>query len=402
VADMDEELNSLFSDSSLGEDEMDDFLGMVNEDDSFDVFSDDDESSFLSADLDADDGVDSFGMMDDWDDAGKSDSDNNVKSGSLDDSEGSFTDVDNLFAGIDQDDSGVPEPLPKKTFFQKIKAIFKPDLTEEQIKQREAEEAEEAEYEEKVSAELSEKKKIKAEAKAAAKEEADKKKEAQKEAKAAKAAAKKAEASKKKAEKAAKKAEKAGIPVPKSQIVPIAPLAVFVILGIAASVVVIFGSNTKFYSSSVKDAKELFIHQKYDKAYQNMLGLEIKEKDQELYDQVTVVNLVDNKLQNYYSYKDIGRYEEALDSLLSGVRKYNEYSEEAKNLGLFKEFDNIYNEMAVQLKDEFGLSLEQVDSILNMTRTEYSNNVKSYAREAAIKDGLIEETVESEDETNDN
>lgn len=409
MADMDEELDSLFSDSSLEDDEMKDFLGMMNEDDSFDIFSndedDDDESSFLSADLDADDDVDSFGMIEDWENEGQTDSVNvddnksslNAKSDVSDDYEGSFTDVDNLFAGIDENEASVPEPIKKQTLWQKIKSVFKSELTEEQLRQREAEEAEEAEYEEKVSAEMSEKKKLKAEAKAAAKEETDRKKQAQKEAKAAKATAKKAEADRKKAQKAAKKAEKAGIPVPKSQIVPVGPLVVFVILGIAASVVVILGSNTKFYSSSIKEAKELFIHQKYDKAYQNMLGLDVKQKDQQLYDQVTVVNLVDNKLQNYYSYKDIGRYEEALDSLLSGVRKYNEYSDRAKDLGLFKEFENIYNEIAGQLNDEFGLTIEQANSILQMTHSEYSDNIKSYATKAAVRDGVIEEAVESEE-----
>lgn len=399
MADMDEELDSLFSDSSIEDGEMDDFLGMVEDEDSYDIFSDD-ESSFVDADLDADDG-DSFGMSDDWEDVKQAASDNVVQDGDFktdsSDEEAVFSDVDNLFADIDDDEPNVPEPVQKMTFFQKIKAVFKPKLTEAQIEARKAEEAEEAEYAEKVSAKKDEKKKIKAEAKNAAKEDADRKKQAKKDAKAAKASAKKAETNKKKAQKAAKKAEKNAIPVPKSQIVPIAPLAVFIVLGIAASVVIILGSNTKFYSANVKEAKELFIHQKYDKAYQNMLGLDIKEKDKKLYEQVEIVNFVDNKLQNYYSYKDIGRYEEALDSLLGGIRKYNEYSDKAENLGLYNEFESIYNEIAAQLNDEFCLSLEQANSILQMTHSEYSNNVELYAKEAAVRDGIIEVNTNLED-----
>lgn len=408
MADMDEEFDSLFEDSSLTDDDMDDFLKMMDGDDSSDIFSDDDDdgSSFLAADGDADGDIDSFGILDDWEEPGQPVSDNKVnvtsENKAEDGLEDSFTDIDNLFTEVSSEDVEVPNMQPKKSLLQKIKAIFKPEITDEQRQEREAEAAEEAAYEERINSEKEEKKKVKAEAKAAAKEEAEKKKQEKSEAKKAQSAAKKAEAAKKKQEKAAKKAEKNGGPIPKSQIVPVAPLIVFVILGAAASVVIILGSDTKFYSSSIKEAKELFIHQKYDKAYESVLGLEIKEKDKQLYEQVTVVNLVDNKLQNYYSYIEIGRYEEALDSLLSGVRKHGEYIEDAKGLGLITEFEAIYQEIADQLVNKFGIGLEEANSMLELTHSEYSNKVKSYAREAAIKDGVLEKAVEPVDETSDN
>ena len=269
MADMDEELDSLFDDSSLEDGDLNDFLNMVDGDESLEnLFADeDDESSFVSADLGADDNLDSFGMMEDWDRApdNSSDGENQKKSssGGQTSEEGSFTDIDNLLTGIDES-AEIPEPVTKVSLWQKIKNIFKKkELTEEQRLAIEAEEAEEAEYEQRITAEKEEKKKVKSEAKAAAKEQSEQKKQQQKEAKAAKAAAKKAEADKKKQEKAAKKAEAAGGPIPKSQLVPVAPLAVFIIIGIAMSVVVIFGSSTRFYSANLKDAKELFVHQKY-------------------------------------------------------------------------------------------------------------------------------------------
>ena len=106
---------------------------MVDEDDAGaeDVFADteddEEESSFVSADLDADGDVDSFDIMNDWNEM--SDDDKASESGSVsqkpdkvDDEaeEGSFTDIDNLFTGIDED-TDAPEPLPKETLFQKIK-----------------------------------------------------------------------------------------------------------------------------------------------------------------------------------------------------------------------------------------------------------------------------------------
>ena len=407
MADMDDELESLFDESSFDDKDMDDFLKMMDGDDSSDdIFSDDDESSFLSPDSDAEDSEDLFRVMDDVQNSekpasGKNNASNNkdlsVKS---DDSEGSFTEFDDLFADVSDEDESVPELLPKKSLWQKIKSIFKPELTEEQIKEKEAEQAEETEYEERIAAQKEEKKKVKSEAKAAAKEEANVKKQAKKEAKKNQAAAKKADAAKKKQEKAAKKAEKAGGPIPKSQLVPVKPLIVLIILGIAISVVVILGSDTKFYTSSVKEAKEFFIHQKYDKAYQSMLGLDIKEKDQKLYDQVTVVNLVDNKLQNYYSYIEIGKYEEALDSLLGGIRKYNENVGRAEELGLINEFQSIYDEITAELQNRFGMGVDSANSILAMTQSEYSNNVKSIANDAAVRDGVLDAAEVADNESN--
>ncbi len=407
MADMDDELDSLFDDSSLDDGDINDFLKMMDNEDAANIFSDDDDdSSFVSADLDADENIDSsFGVMEDWDKVSNTSSGEAAQkkgsSSAQNVDEGSFTDIDNLLTGIDEN-AEVPEPLQKVSFWQKIKSIFKKkELTEEQRLAKEAEEAEEAEYEQRLSAEKEEKKKVKAEAKASAREEAEKKKQANKEAKAAnaaKAAAKKAEAQKKKQEKAAKKAEAAGGPIPKSQLVPVAPLAVFIIIGIALSVVVVLGCNTRFYSANVKDAKELFVHQQYSKAYKNLLGLEIKEKDQEFYDQVEVVNLLSDKLDSYNSYMAIDRYEEALDSLLVGVRKYNENVQRAKELGLIVEFQGIYDEIIVHLRDKFGIEPDQVNSMLTVTYSEYKKNITTIAGDAAVADG-VRRPVKAEDET---
>ena len=140
------------------------------------------------------------------------------------------------------------------------------------------------------------------------------------------------------AKKAAKKAEAAGGPIPKSQLVPVAPSSAFIIVGIAMAVVVILGSETRFYSATVKDSKGLFVHQKYSNAYQNLLGLKIKDKDKEFYDQVETVSLIDDKLSSYNSDMEINRYEEGLNSLIEGVRAYNEYADRAEQLGLLVEF----------------------------------------------------------------
>ena len=111
-----------------------------------------------------------------------------------------------------------------------------------------------------------------------------------------------------------------------------------------------------------------------------------------------VVNLLSDKLDSYNSYMAIDRYEEALDSLLVGVRKYNENVQRAKELGLIVEFQGIYDEIIVHLRDKFGIEPDQVNSMLTVTYSEYKKNITTIAGDAAVADG-VRRPVKAEDET---
>lgn len=426
MADKDDGLNELFDDSSVDDDDIDEFLKMLD-DDSDDLLSDDgtsedllkedsvnkllqeqeeeEESSFVSADLSSDEDIDAH-ILDDLDSVGgyreETPSENAGEAASFD----NIAEIENILSDISTEDNQEAPVAEKKSLWKRIASAFKKEPSEEELQAKEekrqakqkakeekrlaAEEEEESAYEEQIQSKKQEKKQEKADAKAAAKEEARQKAEADKAAKAAAKAEKKAQAEKKKEEKAAAKEAKRG-PIPKSQFVPIKPVIVFVIIGIALSVVLIFGSKNLFYVTNVKDAREQFIHQDYEEAYQNMLGLEVQAKDEEFYNQVTVVNVLDNKLENYRSYKEIQQYDEALDSLLGGVRKYNEYADKAEQLGLMAEFRTIYDEIIAHLEEDFGLSIGKANQMLDLSEQEYNNRITSIAREAAIRDGVISE-----------
>lgn len=291
--------------------------------------------------------------------------------------------------------SGEPEPEqnqepevkePKKGFFKKVNEKFHKQPTEEELFLKMQEEAEEKEWEEKQQEEARIKKEEKKAKKQQKKEAAAIKKQERDE----KKAAKKAAAEEKKAAKKAEKESKKG-PIPKSQLVPLKPMIAFVILGIAVSVLFLTFSNYSYYNSSIDEAKEKFIHQKYEEAYEILIGLDIKKKDEKFYEQVQTVRIVDRDLESYKNFVKVGDYELALEALVRGVGKYSVQAEYAKELKLEKEMYNLYEEMLKELTVRFGMTEKEALSLYNLKDKEgYTKQIEQVARDAAIRDGILE------------
>lgn len=285
-----------------------------------------------------------------------------------------------------QEAASATEVVEKESFIQRIKGKFNKPLTEEELRQREQEEEEERIWEEQKKAEAEAKKAEANEKKQAKKEEAEKKKQEKVQ---KKEALKSVKLEKKEAKRQAKEAKKG--PVPKSQIVPKKPIFVGVILAAAFSVLFVTFTNYTFYSASIDDSKELFIHQKYKEAYEELLGLEIKQKDETFYSQVRTVRMVDKNLDAYNSFVKARDYEKALEALIKGVGKYHELEAQAKELSLEKEMYGIYEEIIKELTVRFGMTTQEAkDLYTSKDKTQYQTNIEQIAREAAIKDGILE------------
>lgn len=256
----------------------------------------------------------------------------------------------------------------KMGFFQRIVAFFHKEPSEEERIALEQEEEEERAWEEQKSAEAEVKKQQRA-------EEAEKKKQA-------KAAAKAAKREEKQASKG---------PVPKSQLVPVKPLVAMIAVGVAFSVAFVMFSNYRFYSSSISESKEQFIHRKYRAAYEKLVGLDIKKKDANYFEQAKTMRIVDKDWEAYNNYIEGEDYEEALDSLIKGIGKYNIQSERAQELKLEKEMRDLYEQMLKELTVRFSLTAQDASNLYEMKdRKEYEKQVQQFARDAALKDGVLE------------
>ena len=286
-----------------------------------------------------------------------------------------FDNVGDMIPDTEQFAESEPEEQKEKKpgFFKRIFGnVVNDEIAEAEAKAKIKEE-EDAKLKEEEAAKLKEEKEAKkaekAEAKAAKKAEADAKKAEKAEAKAAK-----------KAEKEAKKAEEAAAAeqevVGKLNKAGVTIVIVFAVL-ILSSVIV--GTNIFGYSMNKSQANKYFNLQKYRSAYERVIGTNLKAKDPDTYEKIITVMKVQQALDSYSSYENMKYYPDALNSLLKGLRRYDENIDKAVNLEAEGDMEVCKNKILSILKDEFGLSESEAYDILSLNTEDYSNKVVKIA-----------------------
>ena len=188
------------------------------------------------------------------------------------------------------------------------------------------------------------------------------KKEAAKAKKAANAEKKKKKDAAKAEKKRLKEEKKAKQPVVKSPPLPKVPVILIFVMAASICATVLLAVNLLPYTMYLGNAENAFVHQDYDSAWEEMLGMNIKEDDQKLQDQSRVIMRVKGKLNAYNNYMAMGLPSEALHALICGIENYETYKAEAKKLGVEREFESVYNEMVNALGSDFYLDPETVKS----------------------------------------
>lgn len=206
-----------------------------------------------------------------------------------------------------------------------------------------------------------------------------------KEAKKAAKLAKKEEKAKRKAEKKAEKdrlkelaEEEDG---DEGRINRVGAVIVFVFFGLVA-VFVIAGTDIFHYNNSITKAENYFEEDEYTAAYSQLAGLDIKSKDQELYEKVRMVMYVDKELNSYHNYTNIRMYPEALDSLIKGLKKYDAHIENAQELDVTEDYDKLRSKILSEMESEYNLTEEQAYKLIKMEdQSAYSDEVIAIANE---------------------
>lgn len=255
--------------------------------------------------------------------------------------------------------------------------LFGNIVDEEEIKKaKQAKESEEAAKKQKEEDE--QKKKEQAELdkqeKQAAKEAKAKEKEEKKQIKAAEKAAKKEEKALKALEEETEiegRINKAGAAI------------VFFVLGLMA-VFIFFGTKMFSYSNSISNAQTYFDNGKYAESYRELLGVDIKEADQVLYQKVVTVMYVYKQLEAYDVYYKESRYPEAVDSLLKGIREYQKYLPDAVELDISSDFESVKSQIVREMETEFGITEDMAKEINGITDSaEYSRRVYELSQHLA-------------------
>ena len=128
------------------------------------------------------------------------------------------------------------------------------------------------------------------------------------------------------------------------------------------------------------DAVRAFVNRDYDKAYELISGLEIKNKDNDFYNQVVTVMYVQKQYNSYNHYRFTGEYRKALNALIKGIERYDKYHQDAIDLGITSDMDYIYNNITQALKYDYGLSVKEAKEIADIPDSvEYTSRISDVA-----------------------
>lgn len=240
--------------------------------------------------------------------------------------------------------------------------------------------------EEKKAEEQAEKKKEQDEEKK--KEQEEQKVKAKAEAKEAKSKGKETKAQQKLEKKQAKKEEKELRELEEEaeiegRINKIGASVVFIVL-LLITLFVVVGTKLFSYSNSISNAESYLKKGLYVESYNELLGVDIKEKDKIIYQKVITVMYVYKQLEAYDVYYKESRYPDALDSLLKGIREYEKYMPDAIELDVSANLDSVKNQIVNELVTEYGITEDMAKEINQITdRNEYSQRVYDLAQNLA-------------------
>ena len=137
------------------------------------------------------------------------------------------------------------------------------------------------------------------------------------------------------------------------------------------------------YSQVIKKAANYFERQRYRLAYDEVSGVEVKEKDQDLKDRIYTVMYVERLYESYENNMKLGRADKALDALLRGIQKYDEHYDEAVELDIVKDIDSCRDKIINALWNTYGITEETAYQILAMEGQEYTKTLSELGAKAA-------------------
>ena len=258
------------------------------------------------------------------------------------------------------------EAAPKKGFFAKFKYRFQEYKKKAAEEDKAEQEAEAAEYEEKQQK--------KQEKKQAAQE----KKEQKKQEKAAKPKKeKKAKKEKPKKEKKPKEPSKPG------DILRIKTKSIILFVLLIAGIVVLINILiTSFhYSFSLTRANKYLENDKYEKAYDQLAGMKLRDADEDIYRQVGVIMYVQRQYDSYNTYMEMNCKTEALNALIKGMERYDTYIDEAKFLGVGDDVEAIKKQIVTALQKSFSISESEAETLVDLSKkdfTQYYLKIEAY------------------------
>lgn len=184
-----------------------------------------------------------------------------------------------------------------------------------------------------------------------------------------------------------KKEKKPKAPKEPDRTPPLPKKPVILIFLLVASIVVLIltGTNLFGYSAQLKNAKNAYAKKNYSEAFSCVSGLEIKEKDKEIYNKYHIMALVGAEYEAYESLADAELYDLALDCLVRTIGRFEKYKADAERYGCLNELNALVAEAENRLNETFGVSRERALEIYAYRNREvYSEALRDIIKELEL------------------
>ncbi len=169
-------------------------------------------------------------------------------------------------------------------------------------------------------------------------------------------------------------------PLPKGPVVLIWVMAASLLL------LIILGTNLISYNSAVSEARTLFDNGQYAKAYEALVGVELKEKELEMYNQLTVLAAPDGQLDAYRVFVKVNDHTSALNALINAAGRCEINAEAAVTLECEGYLNTIKNKVTNELREQYGMTYEEAMEMYKIRkRDDYTIALHEKIEELGLK-----------------
>lgn len=154
--------------------------------------------------------------------------------------------------------------------------------------------------------------------------------------------------------------------------IPTKLIVVFLILAMSIVVFVTITQRMTGYKLSMNEARTAYNAGDYFTAYEDLMGMDLKESDEDLFKKARLLGDLQKKNKEYQVFVKRKMYDLALDSLVSGVARYQDNLDEAKTLGIEEEYTKEGDALVQLLQDQYGVSVDDAVSMYQLNREQYS------------------------------
>ncbi|MGN0415809.1 MAG: hypothetical protein ACI4FX_10000 [Agathobacter sp.] len=159
------------------------------------------------------------------------------------------------------------------------------------------------------------------------------------------------------------KKEKKPKPVDNTPPLPRGPVIAIVILVVSLLGLVLLGTSTLGYQANVNAAKEFYQKGAYVEGFQKLQGLNIKQKDEKLYNRLAALAAVSEKYQAYLIFDNYGSKDMALDSLVCAYGRYEINQKFAEEYECEPELEALKTKITDALKADFSMSQKEASQL---------------------------------------